>query len=89
MYITLASLIDSMVLAMALDHPWEITILHCKWAFPSGSVGRQPASSQEATTGWIPDMLGDPLGREAMGSGGTGSDNLGTYEEPFTSTLKS
>ncbi|KAJ9064914.1 hypothetical protein DSO57_1025440 [Entomophthora muscae] len=64
MYITLTGLIDSMV---PTSGPWAILgkllsyivklapILW--WALPSGPAGRQPTSSQEPPSGWIPDRF--------------------------------
>ncbi|KAJ9083361.1 hypothetical protein DSO57_1035442 [Entomophthora muscae] len=64
MYITLTSLIDSMV---PTSRPWDILRKSLSyivklapilwWALPSGPVGRLPASSHEPTTGWIPDNI--------------------------------
>ncbi|KAJ9053069.1 hypothetical protein DSO57_1027770 [Entomophthora muscae] len=63
LYITLTSLIDSMVPA---SRPWALLgkllsyivklapILW--WALPAGLAGRLPVSSQEHPTGWIPDI---------------------------------
>ncbi|KAJ9053827.1 hypothetical protein DSO57_1020422 [Entomophthora muscae] len=64
MYITLTGLIDSMV---PTSRPWAVLgkllsyivklapILW--WALPAGPAGRLPASSQEPSTGWIPDTM--------------------------------
>ncbi|KAJ9070634.1 hypothetical protein DSO57_1005728 [Entomophthora muscae] len=64
MYITLTSLIDSMVPA---SRPWALLgkllsyivklVPILWWALPAGPAGRPPASSQEPPTGWIPDTL--------------------------------
>ncbi|KAJ9075651.1 hypothetical protein DSO57_1033893 [Entomophthora muscae] len=52
MCITLTSLIDSMV---PVSKPWALLAPILWWALPAGIAGRPPASSQELSTGWIPD----------------------------------
>ncbi|KAJ9052912.1 hypothetical protein DSO57_1029371 [Entomophthora muscae] len=62
MYITLTSLIDSMVPS---SRPWALLDKSLSyivklapilwWALPAGPAGRLPASSQELPTSWIPD----------------------------------
>ncbi|KAJ9085065.1 hypothetical protein DSO57_1017424 [Entomophthora muscae] len=62
MYITLTSLIDSMVPASG---PWALLGKFLSyivklapilwWALSAGPTGRPPVSSQEPPTGWIPD----------------------------------
>ncbi|KAJ9050967.1 hypothetical protein DSO57_1009055 [Entomophthora muscae] len=64
MYITLTSLIDSMVPA---SQPWALLGKSLSyivklapilwWALPARPAGRLPASSQKPLTGWIPESL--------------------------------
>ncbi|KAJ9049341.1 hypothetical protein DSO57_1025549 [Entomophthora muscae] len=74
LYITITSLIDSMV---PTSGPWAILekslsyivklALILWWALLSGPAGCPPASSQEPTTGWIPErsyQLGWHLGNQ-------------------------
>ncbi|KAJ9080980.1 hypothetical protein DSO57_1019210 [Entomophthora muscae] len=63
LYITLTSLIDSMVPA---SRPWALLVKLLSyivklapilwWALPAGPAGQLPVSSQEHPAGWIPDI---------------------------------